>query len=518
MKQQKVSFVARLSLSTKILLIISVGLVATLVLTFISIFFTDTLVMVKNVATSERRHSVQLNDAKANLYKYFLTHDPVYRDNYEANITVANNYSHTFSKLVEYVGNQPDAETKAEVQKIFQEYPGRDADVLLNRLHLLGWHPLIGVLIETAKGADAGTRQYRDQAAAMMESKGNYDFKKLTEIEVHISDFENRFAQGVGDLATFVQLLVNITTWVLLVIVGAVSVIVALRISRHISKPIKQLSEKLGQQSKQIEDYSRQISGASSQIANGATEQAAAVEETTASMEEMASMTRNNAEIAQVSLKNAQATAEITENGSVEMGKMLEAMQAINTSSDDIKGILDVIEDIAFQTNMLALNAAVEAARAGEAGMGFAVVADEVKNLANRSSENAKEIGKMIKGSIKRSEGGLEIAQNLSAVLTEITGRVKSLATMCQEIAQASQQQDQGIQQINGAILQFDAIVQANVSVSVETADSAQAMQLQVGVLKEIGGELTHIINGGRTKSPSDQAPAKAETKPKPKA
>ena len=95
------------------------------------------------------------------------------------------------------------------------------------------------------------------------------------------------------------------------------------------------------------------------------------------------------------------------------MERMLVAMTDIGKAADDIRSVIDVIDDIAFQTNMLALNAAVEAARAGEAGMGFAVVADEVKNLANRSASSAKETAAMIKTALQKTEEGQQLTNQL---------------------------------------------------------------------------------------------------------
>jgi len=171
-------------------------------------------------------------------------------------------------------------------------------------------------------------------------------------------------------------------------------------------------------------------------------------------------------------------------------------MSAISKSTEEIKTVIDVIDDIAFQTNMLALNAAVEAARAGEAGMGFAVVADEVKNLANRSSESAKETAGMIKATLKNVEEGMGISKQLSEIFKEILVNSKKVLEMTKEVESASVQQDVGISQVNKAIIQFDSVVQTNASSAEETASAAEEMQGQVETLKDVVVELYRLVTG----------------------
>lgn len=263
-----------------------------------------------------------------------------------------------------------------------------------------------------------------------------------------------------------------------------------------ISKPLLNISNELSAGSMQIASASEQLSRASQDISNGAVEQASSIEETTASMEELASMVRQNAESSQQASILATKTSDISQNGYQQMEKMYESMIDIGKSSDEIKNVIDVIDDIAFQTNMLALNAAVEAARAGEAGMGFAVVADEVKSLANKSAESAKETAKMIKESIAKIDNGIEIAKNLSETFKEILGNIRKVTEMSKEVESASKQQDIGIGQVNKAIIQFDQVVQSNASSSEETASSAEELQSQVELLNVMVKNLLGIVTG----------------------
>jgi len=150
------------------------------------------------------------------------------------------------------------------------------------------------------------------------------------------------------------------------------------------------------------------------------------------------------------------------DDGTQAMGKMSDAINDIQKSSDETAKIIKVIDEIAFQTNLLALNAAVEAARAGETGKGFAVVAEEVRNLAMRSAEAAKNTTAMIAESVKNAKNGVDIAGEVEKTLSEIVTGVGKTTELVGEIAAASQEQAQGIDQVNTAVAQMDKVTQQN--------------------------------------------------------
>jgi methyl-accepting chemotaxis protein len=174
-------------------------------------------------------------------------------------------------------------------------------------------------------------------------------------------------------------------------------------------------------------------------------------------------------------------------------------MDLIKKSSDDTAKIIKTIDEIAFQTNLLALNAAVEAARAGEAGKGFAVVAEEVRNLAMRSAEAAKNTADMIEGSVKNAENGVTINQEVMKNLEEINGHAKRVSEVMAEIAAASDQQSQGVGQVNTAMEQMNQLTQQNAANSEESASAseelsaqAQEMRAMVAGFKISGGHSSH--------------------------
>jgi len=270
-------------------------------------------------------------------------------------------------------------------------------------------------------------------------------------------------------------------------------------IIRGTNRVLTTASRTLDEGATQVTAAAGQVSAASQSLAEGSSEQAASLEETSSSLEEMASMTRRNAESAQQAKDLSAQTRHAADAGTTDMEEMKHAMDAIKASSDDISKIIKTIDEIAFQTNILALNAAVEAARAGEAGMGFAVVADEVRSLAQRSAQSAKETAGKIEEAIKKSEHGVRISGKVAESLAIIAEKARKVDALVAEIATASNEQNQGIGQINTAVGQMDKVTQSNASNAEETAAAAEELNAQALSLREAVGELTKLVDGART-------------------
>jgi methyl-accepting chemotaxis protein len=241
-----------------------------------------------------------------------------------------------------------------------------------------------------------------------------------------------------------------------------------------------------------------QVSASSQSLAEGASEQAASLEETSASLQEMASMTKRNAESATQAKDLSSQTRAAADTGAADMEQMKSAMDAIKASSGEIAKIVKTIDEIAFQTNILALNAAVEAARAGEAGAGFAVVAEEVRNLAQRSAQSAKETAAKIEDSVNKSDHGVQISAKVAASLQQIVERARKMDALVAEIAHASNEQTQGIGQVNTAVSQMDKVTQSNAGNAEETAAAAEELTAQAAVQRDAVAELLALV-GGKT-------------------
>ena len=232
---------------------------------------------------------------------------------------------------------------------------------------------------------------------------------------------------------------------------------------------------------------------ASSEIASGnldlssrTEQQASSLEETASSMEEFNSSVKQNAENARQANGLAASATEVALRGGAVVAKVVETMGSINASSRKIVDIIGVIDGIAFQTNILALNAAVEAARAGEQGRGFAVVASEVRNLAQRSAAAAKEIKGLIGDSVEKVDAGAKLVGQAGSTMGEIVASVKRVSDIMGEISAASREQETGIEQINQAITQMDAVTQQNAALVEEAAAAAESMQVQAASLARV--------------------------------
>ncbi len=255
---------------------------------------------------------------------------------------------------------------------------------------------------------------------------------------------------------------------------------------------LKDMVEKLGSvmdnintSSSNVAAGSEEMSSTSQSMSQGATEQASSLEEISSSMNEIGSQTKQNAENAGQANQLAGDTKKAAEQGNNQMKDMVEAMAEINTSSQEISKIIKTIDEIAFQTNLLALNAAVEAARAGKQGKGFAVVAEEVRNLAARSAKAAKETADMIEGSVKKVEGGTQIANKTAEALGEIVGSITKVTDIVGEISAASNEQAQGVSQITQGLAQVDQVTQQNTAHAEESASAAEELASQAQLLQE---------------------------------
>ncbi len=278
------------------------------------------------------------------------------------------------------------------------------------------------------------------------------------------------------------------------------------------------MASALGEIVGEIKHAATEVSNAATEINAGTTDlsqrteqQASSLEETAAAMQEIATTVKQNADSATQANQLAMGAREAASRGGSVVGEAVQAMADIESSSTKISEIITVIDEIAFQTNLLALNAAVEAARAGDAGRGFAVVASEVRNLAQRSSQAAKDIKDLISHSTDQVAGGVALVNRTGEALEQILGSIKGVADIVSEISAASHEQATGIDQINTAIASMDqmtqqnsALVEENAAAAKNMADQSLAMQRRVDFFTLKEGEeaiTTQTVNLVETKA-----------------
>lgn len=263
----------------------------------------------------------------------------------------------------------------------------------------------------------------------------------------------------------------------------------------QIKNDVNSTVEKLREVIWQIQDTTEIINGSAKEIAAGNNDlsnrtekQAANLEETSASIQKLTSTVQNNSENAQYANNLAVNASNIASKGVSVVKNVVSTMEEINESSRKIVDIISVIDGIAFQTNILALNAAVEAARAGDQGRGFAVVATEVRSLAQRAASAAGEIKSLINDSVEKVEEGTRLVGHAGKTMEEIVSSVDGVTKVMLEISSASNEQTQGIKQVNQAIMEIDDVTQQNAALVEEAAAAAETLEDKARSLAHTAG------------------------------
>jgi len=270
---------------------------------------------------------------------------------------------------------------------------------------------------------------------------------------------------------------------------------------REMNQNLVQIVTEVRADARTIATSASEISAGNMDLSERTEAQASSLEETAATMEQLTSTVKQNSDNADGASRLAASASDVAVKGKVVIGEVVETMSAINESSRKVVDIISVIDGIAFQTNILALNAAVEAARAGEQGRGFAVVASEVRHLAQRSASAAKEIKGLIDNSVERVELGARLVDDACTTMDEIVSGIASVSDIMKEITSAGHEQRSGIEQVNQAITEMDAVTQQNAALVEQAAAASVSLQ-------ENADNLTRVVSVFRLTDTSPQTKA----------
>ena len=356
--------------------------------------------------------------------------------------------------------------------------------------------------VMTVGSSDAG-------AATMFMGTSDDKYQILNQTLEELLLLENKLSKEKYDSSISSFNAVMRTFAIVLVVAIMLSVMINIFITRLITQPIKETIEvikkvaegdltqeididskdEIGELASSINTMRTKMGEAVGQslsisqiLSDSSSRQAAALEETSASMDEMASMTKQNASNTGEANKLMVAAKQSIEKANVSMSDLTTSMKEIASASEQTQKIIKSIDEVAFQTNLLALNAAVEAARAGEAGAGFAVVADEVRNLAMRATDSAKNTAFLIADIVNKVKGGETLVSITNNVFSEVTVSSTKVVQLMGEIAAASQEQSQGIDQVNNAMGEMNRVTQQN-------AANAEELAAVMGMFKANNGK-----------------------------
>jgi hypothetical protein len=321
-------------------------------------------------------------------------------------------------------------------------------------------------------------------------------------IEREVKDPETKVALGRMKMGYSLEKLQALTRQNLLTIGGSLLLGVALMICgllliiRSVTGPLYRVITGLDDASQRVKASSAETAQASHSLAEGSTQQAASLQETSSSLEEMTAMTRQNADHATSAQGLMTDMARLMEEAQNSMGKLNGSMDEISLARSDTAKIIKTIDEIAFQTNLLALNAAVEAARAGEAGAGFAVVADEVRALALRAATAAQNTADLIQTTVKKVKDGTDVVEATSSSFLQVADRATKVKDLVAEIAAASLEQAQGVEQINKAVSGMSTVTQQVAAHAQQCAGASMELDAQSEQMKVLVVDLGSLVGG----------------------
>jgi len=399
------------------------------------------------------------------------------------------------------------ANDREDFSKAAKGYEGTITDETVDRPNFAKLKPMMDALDRSWDKVLPLSRANRnDEAQKLYQAEVRPSVLALQDQLTVIADWNRK---GATDLAGSTLQSVNsakmwsLTFGILSLLIG---IALSWRMVTTLNQQLNQAVSDLTEGSDQVSSAATEVSSSSQSLARDTSEQAAMIEETSASAEEINSMAKRNAESAQSATTLVIDAVTGTEQTNRAVAECVQAMDAIGESSSKIAKTLQVIDKIAFQTNILALNAAVEAARAGEAGMGFAVVAEEVRNLAQRCASASEEISLLIEQSLGNSDTGRAKMSTLVESGEKVNKIFASMKVLVEEITLSSEEQGRGIDQIGRAIQKMEQGTQKSAANAEETAAASEELNAQSGQLREVASLLSQMVGG--TSTPSSRRPS----------
>jgi len=256
----------------------------------------------------------------------------------------------------------------------------------------------------------------------------------------------------------------------------------------HSVERLRSALTEVGGNARSIDAAAAEVRSAADDLSRRTEQQAASLEETAAALEELTATVTHSARRAQEAGALVSQTRARAETSETIVQQAVASMEEIERSSREVASIIGVIDEIAFQTNLLALNAGVEAARAGDAGKGFAVVAQEVRALAQRATEAARDIKKLIAKSGREVTNGVDLVGNTGTALQAIIGDVKEISGHILAIADASREQSTGLTEVNAAVGVIDQGTQQNAAMVEQTLAASQDLATEAAGLRDLLG------------------------------
>ncbi len=325
--------------------------------------------------------------------------------------------------------------------------------------------------------------------------------KHLDDIGIKIVDSAGSLLEAADHELTRVKHVAVTTTLMIIGIALALFGTIAYGLIRSIARALGQAISGLNDSTGQVAGASGELSASSRSLAEGASAQAASLEETSSSLEELSSMTKQNADNARQADILMKESRQLVDTATVFMSDLNHSMADIAKASDETSKIIKTIDEIAFQTNLLALNAAVGAARGRQSGAGFAVVADEVRTLALRAAEAAKNTSVLIAGTSEKIGQGSDLVGRTTGAFNAVVDNAAKVAELVSEIAAASDEQANGIGQLNKAVAAMDTVTQSNAAKSEETASASQQLFAQADQMKAIVQNLIDLAGRAKQKN-----------------